>query len=323
MQQSRMNSRTFPLQALVVLAGLLGGGAALWAWNSANVVSRDSRSAVALDRGATTSAVAPAQAAAAIVTAAPQVKLAAEELTVDLVRTMALAWSSRQWDEAVAWAEQLPEGELRQTGLLTLALEAARVEPLKALALGLKMLPDADREGMMVNAATQLATQEPDLAAKWASGLPSSRLRDRMLSQVAAVWGESDPRAASIMVLEQLSAGVARNNALVGIVQRWVQLQPEAAASWAATFPEGALRDAGLDNAVRLWAERDLRAAGEWLTKLQPGRVRDVGVSSYVQKLVVADPVAAESWAVAIGDRDLRQRGLEAVSRSRRSGAGD
>jgi hypothetical protein len=248
--------------------------------------------------------------------------LSAEALTADLVNSVVLPWAARNWDAAVAWAQRLPQGEARQAGLVTLALEAARVDPLTALSLGLTLAPDAQRESMMVNAATQLATQEPDLAAQWAAGLPQSRLRDRMLAQVAAIWGERDPRAASMMVLEQLTPGTARNNALVGIVQRWVQVQPEAAASWAASFPEGALRTASVDNAVRLWAERDLRAAGEWLGRLAPGNARDVGVSSYVEKLVVADPVSAESWAVAIGDPGLRQRGLEAVARSRRS-AGD
>lgn len=322
MQQTRMTPRASQSTGLLLAALAVCGVAAVWGWNSAHEEVSVVSSGVTSSELAGVAVGSPRPVAAGAAATRADVVGASEELTVDRVRTLALEWSGRSWSDAVAWAEGLPAGELREVGFLTLALEAARVEPLKALALGLKMAPTADREGMMVNAATQLATQEPDLAAQWAAGLPNSRLRDRMLSQVAAVWGERDPRAASTMVLEQLAAGQSRNNALVGIVQRWVQVQPEAAASWAVSFPEGALRDASVDNAVRVWADHDLRGAGEWLVRLPPGRARDVGVSSYVEKLLVADPVSAESWAVAIGDSQLRQHGLEAVARSRR-GSGD
>jgi len=228
------------------------------------------------------------------------------------IRGVAVVWANQDLAEAVAWLTQLPE-EDRENGLLGVAYEATRTEPIEALRLAVELPAGAVRNDLITHAAGQWATSAPQAAAAWADRIDDGALRERVLASVATAWGESDPVAAATMAVQSLAPGQPRDDALVGIVQRWVQQEPERAAAWVAMFPEGRLRQTALDNVVKLWADQNVEQAGMWLSGLDWGNGRDTAIGAYVTQIAPRYPEVAARWAEDIGDNSMRDQQMETV----------
>ncbi len=236
-----------------------------------------------------------------------------ESMRADAVAAVANVWAEQGIVDALTWARALAAGEARQRGLLAVAFEASRGEPVKALELALELPQSERREELVRHAANQLAATDPDLAAWWAGQLDPGPLRERTLANVAALWADTDPVSAATLAL-QLPAGRAQDDAVVSIVQRWAQQAPEDAAAWALKFPAGLMRDTSLESVMKLWADRDLDAAGRWLNTLPAGSNRDVAVAAYVTRIDASYPQLAWQWIETIGDETLKARQRESLA---------
>jgi hypothetical protein len=199
---------------------------------------------------------------------------------------------------AVGFRNEQGSFELEKaSAMLEFAYEAARAEPIAALNLAMELPASDARDDLLAHAANQWAFRAPVAAAEWARQIVDDALRERLLAGIATEWGETDPRAAAGLALESLSSGKPQDDALVGIVLRWAQKEPEVAADWVTEFPPGTLRDTALEELVKLWTDQDLEAAGDWLNRLRPGSVRQVAVAAYVGKLAPQFPEIAAEWA--------------------------
>lgn len=237
----------------------------------------------------------------------------------EAVHDVAVVWAGQTLSGAAEWARQLPDDLERQDGLSAVAYEAAQTEPLEALRLALELPESQVRIDLIAHTVRQWATRDSQAAvAEWAGQLPEpeSDLRARVLADVAIAWAESDPVGAATLAIHSVPAGKPQADALVGIVQRWVQNEPEKAATWVEAFPEGPLRDASLEELVKLWADRNPEQPGNWLNGLSPGPARDVAVGAYVGKIAIQSPEAAAGWAEVIEDQKLRSLKLESVGES-------
>lgn len=231
----------------------------------------------------------------------------------DAINAVAIVWANQDRGAAIAWVQQLPTEAERQGGLLTVAYEAARTEPLEALHLASTLPPGQAQDNLMTHAANQWAASAPAAAAAWAKGIPDAALRERTLMVIATAWGETSPRAAATLAMQSLTPGRHQDDAVVGIVQRWVQKEPEQAAAWVAAFPQREVRDAAVENLVRLWADQDMERAAQWLTSLEVGELRDVAIGTYASKLALQEPDAASHWVEKIEDQVIREREMIAV----------
>lgn len=106
----------------------------------------------------------------------------------------------------------------------------------------------------MLRAASEWAATDPESAVAWAHQIADPTLRDSVLAGVAAAWGDADPVAAATLAAKGLPPGRQQADAVIAIVQRWAQTDPQAAAQWVAEFPESTLRATALDNLANLWA---------------------------------------------------------------------
>jgi hypothetical protein len=138
-------------------------------------------------------------------------------------------------------------------------------------------------------------------------------LRERVLADMAATWADSDPAKAAELAVRELSPGTRQSEAVLGIVQRWVQNQPEQAAAWVAAFPSGTLRDTALEELVKLWSDRSMQAVADWLNGGDLSSGRDVAIGAYVGKVATESPEAAARWAAEIGDDEMRLREMEMI----------
>ena len=225
--------------------------------------------------------------------------------------SLAALWTEQDPQAAEAWARKLPQEEERSAVLLAVAYELTREDPRRALALAVGLPAGESRDEFIVQSAGAWAANATKEAVDWARKISDETLRHRALAAIATGSAENDPAAAATLAVQSLPAGREQDDAVVGIVQRWVQKEPGKAAAWVTQFPTGTLRDTALETVVNLWADQDLTEAGKWARSLASRDGRDVAVGAYVEKLAVQFPERAAEWAKAIGDEKLRAERME------------
>ncbi|MBC8095773.1 MAG: hypothetical protein H7Y43_08165, partial [Akkermansiaceae bacterium] len=154
------------------------------------------------------------------------------EVRQEALGNIAIEWASRNLEKAIDWAKQLPAIDDQQNALLSTAYEAARTTPRQALALAVELLECPARDEAITHAATQWATVQPTEAAAWAIQITDESLREQVLAAIAIAWGDRDPVQAANLAVQSLSPGRLQDDAIISVVQHWVQTQPEAAAAW-------------------------------------------------------------------------------------------
>jgi hypothetical protein len=230
-----------------------------------------------------------------------------------LLNSVAVVWASKNLTDVIAWARALPENDKRET-LVKIAYEAVATDVGQALKLASEGPNGPARDELISHVAAEWATKNPEQIAVWAKEIPDPRLKEQVLSRIAATWGDSNPAAAAELALKALPAGKNQDDAVVGIVQRWVQTQPADAAAWVERFPEGKLRDTAMTEVVKLWSDKNLTDAGHWINDLAPGPGRDAAVEAYIGKALSSDIAAAANWTLGIDEDSLRERQMQRVA---------
>lgn len=228
--------------------------------------------------------------------------------------SVATVWAGLDFKAAENWARQLPEAEERSGVMLALAYELNRDNPNAALALAAELPGSQNRDDFIVQSAGAWGALAFKESVEWAGQLPDESLRHRVLSAIATATAESNPSAAAKLAVESLPSGREQDDAVVGIVQHWVQKSPEQAAAWVIAFPEGNLRETSIDALVKLWADQDLVGAGAWVDTLTSRSSRDTALAAYVEKLAVQFPEMAVEWAREIHNEQLRSERLESLA---------
>ena len=229
----------------------------------------------------------------------------------DLLNTVAIARANQNFADALDWVRQLPQPEESQTGLIALAYEAIRTEPLESLKIAAELPATDTRNNLIHRATSEWAAKDPAAAVQWALGIEETSLRQQVLSEIASAWAETDPRAAASFAAQSIPPGKQQDDAVIGVLKRWVQEQPIEAATWVEQFPQGPLRETALEELVKLWTDKDAVQAGEWLNQLTAASGKDAAVAAYVEKLAILHPEIAAEWVREIGDASLRNQQME------------
>ncbi len=161
-------------------------------------------------------------------------------------------WAHRDLAKAAQWARELASESDRHSALLMAAYEAIRIMPQDALALARELPPNGARDELITHACSEWALISPDAAAAWAKQITNDGLRQRTLAAIATSWSNHDPLSAASLAIQSITPNRTQDDALIGIVQRWVQQEPEATLAWVSQFPEGPLRDTALENVHKL-----------------------------------------------------------------------
>lgn len=181
----------------------------------------------------------------------------AEQLPKSPMRNAALSavaieWANVSLGDAAAWAAQLPDETERDSASFAVANEAVRSEPVEALRIAVDLPTSPRLDDLLSRGAMEWASHDGQSAANWALQIQDTPLRDKALAAVAAGWSESDPSSAAELALDEISEGRTQSNAVIEIVQRWAQHEPESAAAWVKQFPEGDLKQTAMENLADL-----------------------------------------------------------------------
>ena len=182
---------------------------------------------------------------------------------------VAIEFANQEPSEAADWARQLQDEAEKLQALDVVAHEFVRSNPIDAIRLAAEFPPSAPRDELICHAAMEWASQDAPGTVDWANQIEDQGLREDVLASVATAWADRDPVSAATLAVDELSPGRTQNDAVVSIVQRWVQQQPEEAAAWVEQFPAGELRLAAIENVVRIWSEQDPVQAEQWQNRMR------------------------------------------------------
>jgi hypothetical protein len=151
-------------------------------------------------------------------------------------------------DRAIREVMSLPMSTNRDEVLLCVAAEIVREDCSQAFDLGSSLPASPERDELLLRAIRELALADREAAIVRARSFVADDplLLERLLAAVLVEWSETDSPAAASMAALELSEGKVQDDAVVSIVQRWYQKDPEAAVAWVMSFAPGELRSAAI-----------------------------------------------------------------------------
>ncbi|HVE16857.1 MAG TPA: hypothetical protein VNB29_08965 [Chthoniobacterales bacterium] len=171
---------------------------------------------------------------------------------------VAIVWANRNAAAAAQWVKQWPDAQRRDQGMTGVAYEVARGDAPAAMTMAVELAPGQGRDDLISHVAAQWTASDPKAAVDWAGKIPDPALRARVSGTVAMELADHDPVAAATMAVTQLPIGKLRDDTVIGIVERWVQVDPKGAQAWVQQFPSGPIRATAMDNLAKLWPDRNL-----------------------------------------------------------------
>jgi hypothetical protein len=192
----------------------------------------------------------------------------------NIAYSAANALARQDREGALAWAEALPEGDLKGNALSSIFSDWGREDPLQAVNHGLK--------------------------------IEDAKVRQRSLGNALGAWAYQDAVEAMTWAVENLAKEDQETLIPQSLLYQWVDQDAKAASEWVAALPEGNLRNRSVSNLVSSWANSDLVATGEWIKQLPKGESRDEAAQRYASEVFETDPEAALAWAGSIGNEANR-----------------
>jgi hypothetical protein len=172
-------------------------------------------------------------------------------------REIAACWSQKDLAAATAWAQELPNGEIKKAGIASVALEAAtRGQASTAISLAATLPCGTERDNLLSYGYQQLAVTDPEGAVSGLNRIEDPNLREAILAKVAINLGTKDPSSAVQLIVNNMQDGGLREDALGCVVRFWAVSAPEEAIVWLEQLPEGHLRAAAIENMNEVWRKQ-------------------------------------------------------------------
>ena len=195
-----------------------------------------------------------------------------------VARTMA----ERDIEQAVTWAESLPDGEMKTSAVQAVLSTWLEEDAQQAIDYALEQDGESPRQSLVAYCLNRWGYLDPPAAVEWAH---------------------------KNLDLPTHSAQIA------SAVERWAEHELRGASDWTAALPAGPLYDACLARIAYQWGYRDPIGGDTWLQSLEPGPARDQAISNYAGRADEFEPELALDWAGKIDDEKLRERTIENSAR--------
>jgi hypothetical protein len=192
-----------------------------------------------------------------------------------LISQLGAIWANDDLSSAISWTREKLSGEEKEILLRAIGNEAARFSPLEALHLMKEMQPGEERDRLLTHAASQWAVNDAGQLMSWVNQFQAGPEKDRLVAGIIPALADSNPRMAADLAVQQLPRGRIQNDAVVSIVQRWAQQEPENASAWVERFPQGVLQTDAAISLIQQWNQTDAAGAERWVEGLAAGGLRD------------------------------------------------
>ena len=127
--------------------------------------------------------------------------------------------------------------------LVRKCLALAARDPLAAMDMAAaNQLYDVD-SGLAASLIVQWARRDFDRAYEWTKMQEPRAWQDDMLARLAYLRAQTDPIAAARLVATDISAGPARDEAVISVIHQWALRDARGAELWAQSLPDENLRE--------------------------------------------------------------------------------
>ncbi len=181
-------------------------------------------------------------------------------------------------------------------------------DPPSAIAAFEKLPREKKDENAIAQLANAYATNDPDAAWRWATGLDDPYMRSAALPPVINMIAQNDLDKAARLARE-LPAGQGQVNALSNIASAYASKDPEAGKAWVDTLEPGQARNSAVHTIASSLAREDPQEALEWLETF-PGNVQESAISGVISHWAENDPLEASEYALSLDNRNARHNAL-------------
>ncbi|MFD0893598.1 hypothetical protein KBB96_07365 [Luteolibacter ambystomatis] len=243
--------------------------------------------------------------------------------------------------------DSLPTGKAESYTFQSIFSSLASKDPEAALKLALSRKNPVEQIRAVSSALGQMANSNPEAAQRQFAALPAGPAREAALQTMASSWGSSDAEAAmrwaaSLPAEERTKAtltlipSMARNNpeaaanaivpflsdtsknpnisnAVSQVSSYWAAQDPTAATQWAASLPDGTIKDSTIQSIAYSWCGKDPDGAAKWIDSMPDGKTRDNAVNAMISTTQQNDPATAYRWAESINDDQHRYSAVSNV----------
>jgi hypothetical protein len=205
-----------------------------------------------------------------------------------LCETLVMNWGEANQSAALAWAQKLTRGMVRERAMQKLSQVLATTDPQAAIKLiEAEISPDNRSEAQ--NRLMQLwATHDFAGAEAWIKKEGESDLSYEYRRHAVLGLSRTDPIKAATYV-SNMEASDQQTNLAVEVAQEWSNRDPGAAAQWALQFPEGTARDQSLQIIAAQYAQLEPAKAMSWMSGLTTDHDRNQAATSAIRMLVDRD----------------------------------
>lgn len=165
---------------------------------------------------------------------------------------------------AAAWADSLPQGEIRSSAMSRIARDYVSNDPAAAAAWAAGYSGEPEGNRVIDQVGSHWAYRDPNAAVEWLESLPPSEGRSEGLNSAFSSWAGRNPEEAGNHI-NQMPQSTERDHAISGYATRMVYENPSAALAWADAVSDPAFREQTLIRTGQIYYRRDPNAAREWL----------------------------------------------------------
>jgi hypothetical protein len=167
-------------------------------------------------------------------------------------------------EEASAWADGLPDGDVKGSAMDRIAGTFVREDP-EAAASWAEQYADQDYAARVIEeVGDEWSEREPEAAVAWLDGLPEGRGQNEGLNSAFGEWEDRDPEAAGNYLLNMPTSD-KRDNAIRGFADGYAWQDPETSLAWAGAISNPEVRNDSIQRVGRVYWRRDREAAQAWL----------------------------------------------------------
>lgn len=227
-------------------------------------------------------------------------------IEAELIRLKSAGWRADACLEVTKlWSAKL-NGERDDVTMHTLAARAARTNPEKTLAV-LQQLPEYARPSFAAEIIKNLAPSDPKRSIALFTSLTATQW-DKEFGE--ALGRNAESYASTIASLPAATTLGARQS----FMEKWGEVDPEAAAQWLRSLPEDAASIPTAAGLAMSWASYDKQAASAWASTLQAGLVHDGAAASLANSFAGGQPDKAWHWAATVSDAKMRAKAFDDVA---------
>jgi hypothetical protein len=158
----------------------------------------------------------------------------------------------------------------------------------------------------------------PEAAIRWAESLPDDvprEYRHKVFQRVSKQVASRDPEVAARWITEHIGQDYALNT-LRPIAAEWHAQDPQSTFEWLVSLPEDPQRDRVLFNAFGRWFDENSRAAQRWLEAETIQPAHDPALDAFARRLSKTSFRRALDWAEMIEDPNRREACLVVVGQN-------